>query len=313
MGMTRRELIFLSSMWPILQLGGCLNENKNNSENGKRLNLDPVYLLVAGSLLTSIEMGMKNEVEIPLRVEAHGSVAIAQLVKDGLKNPDIVSVSDPVLFESVIKPKWYVEFATNQMVIAYNENTDGGKLIADGGEEKWYEPILRNDIKIGRTDPNLDPLGYRTLFLLELAEMYYKEVNLKKEVLSKSWVFPEIELMSYFEIGGIDAAIVYKNMAVERGYDYVELPIEINLSSPEKVNDWYSKVGYKLKSGEIVRGDVIKYSSTILTRELDVAVIDVFREHINGNYLQKFGFGVLGTYPEVIGDIPDEIGGVLVG
>ena len=87
MGMTRRELIFLASMWPILQLGGCLNENKNNSENGKRLNLDPVYLLVAGSLLTSIEMGMKNEIEIPLRVEAHGSVTIAQLVKDGLKNP----------------------------------------------------------------------------------------------------------------------------------------------------------------------------------------------------------------------------------
>ena len=304
MGITRRELIFLSSMWPILQLGGCLN--------GTKVKLDPVYLLVAGSLLASMEMGMKNEIDIPLRVESHGSVAIAQLVKDRLKNPDIISVSDPILFENVIKPEWYVEFATNQMVIAYNENTDGGKLIADSGEEKWYEPILRNDIKIGRTDPDLDPLGYRTLFLLELAEMYYTGVELKKEVLSKSWVFPEIELMSYFEIGGIDAAIVYKNMAVERGYDYVELPTEINLSSPDKVNDWYSKVGYKLKSGEIVRGDVIKYSSTIWTRELDVAVIDVFGEHINGNYLQKFGFDIPGTYPEIIGDGPEEIGGILV-
>ncbi len=312
MGITRRELIFLSSMWPILQLGGCLDKSKNNSENGKGFDLDPVYLLVAGSLLTSIEMGMKNEIDIPLRVEAHGSVAVAQLVKDGLKNPDIVSVSDPILFENMIKPEWYVEFATNQMVIAYNENTDGGKLIADSGEGEWYEPILRNDIKIGRTDPDLDPLGYRTLFLLDLAEMYYKGVELKKEVISKSWVFPEIELMSYFEIGGIDAAIVYKNMAVERGYNYVELPIEINLSSPEKVNEWYSKVGYKLKSGEIVQGDVIKYSSTVLTRELNVSILDVFREHINGNYLQKFGFGIPETYPEIKGNIPNEIGRVLV-
>jgi hypothetical protein len=33
-------------------------------------NRDPVYLLVAGSLLTAMERGMKNEIKIPLRVEA---------------------------------------------------------------------------------------------------------------------------------------------------------------------------------------------------------------------------------------------------
>ena len=311
MRITRRELVILPSMWSILQLGGCLKQNGDDLNGEGRTNRNPVYLLVAGSLLTAIERGMKNKIEIPLRVEAHGSVAIAQLVKDGLKNPDVISVSDPILFERLIEPKWHVEFAANQMVVAYNKNTDGGKLVAKGGEEKWYEPILRNNIKIGRTDPNLDPLGYRTLFLLELAELYYEKINLKEEILSKSWIFPEIELMSYFEIGGIDAAIVYKNMAVERGYDYIELPLEINLSSPEKVNDWYSKVGYKLKSGEIVRGDVIKYGSTIWSENFDAAIVNVFEEHIKGNYLQEFGFYIPEAYPKIVGDVPDRIEGVL--
>ena len=311
MRITRRELVFLPFMWSILQLGGCLKQNEGGLNGEWGTNRDPVYLLVAGSLLTAMERGMKNEIKIPLRVEAHGSVAIAQLVKDGLKNPDIISVSDPILFERLIEPKWHVEFATNQMVVAYNKNTDGGKLVAKGGEEKWYEPILRNDIKIGRTDPNLDPLGYRTLFLLELAELYYEKINLKEEILSKSWIFPEIELMSYFEIGGIDAAIVYKNMAVERGYDYIELPLEINLSSPEKVNDWYSKVGYKLNNGEIVRGDIIKYGSTIWPEEFDAAIVNVFEEHIRGNYLQEFGFYIPEVYPKIVGDVPDRIEEVL--
>ncbi len=304
MQITRRELILISS---IGGLAGCIDQSEKRLQGGKSFDRESIYFLVAGSLLTSMERGLKNEVQIPLRIEAHGSVSIAQMVKAGLKNPDIISVSDPILFEGVIKPKWHVEFATNQMVIAYNKDTDAGKLIADSGLKKWYEPILEYDMKIGRTDPDLDPLGYRTLFLLDLSEQYYEEANLKEKILSKSLVLPEIELMSYFEIGGVDVAIVYKNMAVERGYDYVELPSEINLGSPEKVDEWYSKTEYKLQTGEKITGDVIKYASTIWTEKTDSEVIDVFQNHISGGYLLESGFVLPERYPRILGDIPKKI------
>ena len=304
MQITRRELILISS---IGGLAGCIDQSEKRLQGGKSFDRESIYFLVAGSLLTSMERGLKNEVQIPLRIEAHGSVSIAQIVKAGLKNPDIISVSDPILFEGVIKPKWHVEFATNQMVIAYNKDTDAGKLIADSGLKKWYEPILEYDMKIGRTDPDLDPLGYRTLFLLDLSEQYYEEANLKEKILSKSLVLPEIELMSYFEIGGVDVAIVYKNMAVERGYDYVELPSEINLGSPEKVDEWYSKTEYKLQTGEKITGDVIKYASTIWTEKTDSEVIDVFQNHISGGYLLESGFVLPERYPRILGDIPKKI------
>ena len=304
MQITRRELILISS---IGGLAGCIDQSEKRLQGGKSFDRESIYFLVAGSLLTSMERGLKNEVQIPLRIEAHGSVSIAQMVKAGLKNPDIISVSDPILFEGVIKPKWHVEFATNQMVIAYNKDTDAGKLIADSGLKKWYEPILEYDMKIGRTDPDLDPLGYRTLFLLDLSEQYYEEANLKEKILSKSLVLPEIELMSYFEIGGVDVAIVYKNMAVERGYDYVELPSEINLCSPEKVDEWYSKTEYKLQTGEKITGDVIKYASTIWTEKTDSEVIDVFQNHISGGYLLESGFVLPERYPRILGDIPKKI------
>ena len=62
MRITRRELVILPSMWSILQLGGCLKQNGDDLNGEGRTNRNPVYLLVAGSLLTAIERGMKNKI-----------------------------------------------------------------------------------------------------------------------------------------------------------------------------------------------------------------------------------------------------------
>lgn len=265
----------------------------------------PVSMLAAGSLNNAIEHGLRPRVDATVQVEARGSAEAARLVAGGQKDPDIVSVADVALFDSLLRPDWFAEFATDSVVVAYDPDSDGGRRLADAGDDGWYRPLLEGEVALGRTDPALDPLGYRTLFVLELATDYYgTETDLRESIPSRGQLYPETQLVSQFETGGIDAAVTYRSMAVDRGYEYVELPAEIDLSDPTRA-DRYATTTYELPNGSVVRGGPISYGSTIRTQS--PAVRDVFDAHVTGRYLTEFGFVVPETYPRYTGDVPDAI------
>ena len=266
---------------------------------------EAVSILAAGSLSNALETTFPERVDSPLAVETHGSARIAQLVASGQKTPDIVAVADVSLFDSPLDPPWYAEFASNELVVAYNGDTEGGRAIAEAGTERWYEPLLSDDARLGRTDPNLDPLGYRTLFLLELASRYYGVEDLSARLLSQEQVYPETQLVSQLETGGIDAAVTYRNMAVERDYDYVELPPELNFGSPDHAERWYESVSWTLPSGKTVRGGLISYGATL--RDPAAASADVFDALVSPSYLEAHGFDIPESYPRYHGDVPDRL------
>ena len=62
--------------------------------------------------------------------------------------------------------------------------------------------------RLGRTDPKLDPKGYRTLFLFDLAERYYREANLAQKILggadNPTQIFPEEQLLVRLETGQLE-------------------------------------------------------------------------------------------------------------
>jgi molybdate/tungstate transport system substrate-binding protein len=264
-----------------------------------------VSMLAAGSLNNALENGLRGAVDRTVEVEAHGSAEVARLVADGQKDPDVVSVADVALFDSPLEPDWFAEFATNSIVVAYNPETEGGKRVAEAGSDEWYRPLLGDEVALGRTDPDLDPLGYRALFVLELASDYYDtDVDLREAIPTREQIYPETQLVSQFETGAIDAAIAYRNMAVERGYEYVDLPAEIDLSEPAHA-DRYAAASYELPSGKVVAGGLISYGSTV--RHRSPAVMDVFEAHVTGSYLNEFGFVVPDDYPRFTGDAPDTI------
>jgi molybdate/tungstate transport system substrate-binding protein len=280
-------------------LTGCSSVLGSPSDSGA------VSLLAAGSLNNALENGLKPDVDTTLQVEAHGSAQVARLVEADQKDPDIVSVADVALFDGPLHPDWFAEFATNSLVIVFNPETDGGQRVADAGTESWYRPLLDGDVSIGRTDPDLDPLGYRALFMLELATEYYDtDVDLREAIPRREQIFPETQLVSQFETGAIDTAIAYRNMAVERGYDYVELPTEIDLSDPSFV-DRYATASYELSTGKVVKGGLISYGATI--RNETPTVVDVFDAHITGQYLNEFGFVVPDGYPKYTGNVPENV------
>jgi len=208
------------------------------------------------------------------------------------------------LFDTLLSADWLAEFATNALVVAYNPDTAAGRRL-DGDQDTWYEVLLDDDTSLGRTDPDLDPLGYRTLFCLELATDYYgTDTDLREAIPRPGQRYPETQLVSQFETGAIDAAVAYRNMAEERGYDYVDLPAEVDLSDPEFA-ERYGATSYELPDGTVVSGDVISYGSTL--RQESGRTRDVFETHVTGEYLTEFGFSVPDDYPRYSGNVPESI------
>jgi molybdate/tungstate transport system substrate-binding protein len=264
-----------------------------------------VSMLAAGSLNDALEHGLRPSVDATLRVEAHGSAEVARLVAEGRKDPDVVAVADVALFDGPLRPDWFAEFATGSIVVAYDPQRPGGRRLAEAAPDGWYRPLLEGDVALGRTDPDLDPLGYRALFVLELATDHYDVgVDLREAIPDRGQLYPETQLVSAFETGSIDAAITYRSMAVERGYDYVDLPPEVDLGDPARA-DRYAEATYELPSGTVVAGAPVSYAATL--RRRSPTVLEVFDALVSDPYLTEFGFGVPDDYPRYTGNAPAEL------
>lgn len=298
---TRRRFLLTAGTAAVAGIAGCTGER---SQDGSQSTT--VAILAAGSLQNALANGLKPAVDVPVKIEAHGSATVARMIDEGQRDPDIVSVADVALFAEPLSPPWHSVFTSNSVVIAYNPDTDGGERLTEAGTERWYEPIVEENVNIGRTNPDQDPLGYRALFMLELASRYYDDSsNLREQIPQRNQIYPETSLISQFETGSIDAAIAYRNMAVERDYEYIELPDQINLSNPQYAEDWYSTTSYTLPSGQEVQGGLISYGSTI--RHMSDAAVSVFDVHTTGSYLEEHGLLLREQFPAYTGDVPQRV------
>ncbi|UPM42964.1 extracellular solute-binding protein [Halocatena salina] len=285
----------------VFGLSGCLG--KGWIPTGDR-HTSPVTILAAGSLTNALSNGLAPELDTPVQIETHGSARIARMVKEGIRDPDIVVVADTALFNAPLNPSWYSVFTSNAVVIASNTATEDGKRVGRTSQA-WYELVADDDINLGRTDPKADPLGYRTLFVIDLAARYYEVDGLASTILADEQIYPESSLMTRFETGAVDVAIAYRNMAVERGYDYIDLPDPIDLSAPEYTEDWYSTVTYTLPDGTAVQGGTISYGAAARTMTDDV--LSVFDRLVRGSYLQRHGFILHESFPNHHGRVPERI------
>jgi molybdate/tungstate transport system substrate-binding protein len=280
--------------------------DRNGGGRGRKSDdRSPITILAAGSLQNAL-LDLETAVDVPVAVEVHGSATVARLIAEGKRDPDIVSVADVALFEELLSPPWYSVFASNAVVIAYDPNSEGGRRIAAAGADGWYEPLIAGAVDLGRTDPDRDPLGYRALFTLELASRYYADAaNLREGIPRREQIYPETGLLSRFETGAIDAAFTYRSMAVERGYEYVDLPDRIDLGDPNHHEEWYSTVSYTLPGGREIRGSPIGYGATI--REPSDAALSVFAAHTTDDSLDEAGFLRREGVPIHRGAVPERV------
>jgi molybdate/tungstate transport system substrate-binding protein len=79
-------------------------------------------------------------------------------------------------------------------------------------------------IKIGRTDPKLDPKGSLTLTLMKQAESFYKSPGLAQAVLGAAQVQPEETLIGRLQSGQIDVGFFYSTETAGAKIPALSLP-----------------------------------------------------------------------------------------
>ena len=236
---------------------------------------DSVSVLAAGSLQRALDVRFREEVDVDLSVETRGSAACARLVAEGLREPDLLVLADPVLFEGLADR--YTAFAANSLVVAH-AGTPVGRRVGDAPVP--LDPLFADEARLARTDPDADPLGYRTLFALALAaERWEREYP---ALLSPDQLVPETELLALVETGSVDAAVAYRNMAVDHGVSFRPLPPRVNLAVP-RLADHYATQSYELPSGQVVRGKPITYGAALLGER--PATGAVFEALVAGDWL----------------------------
>ena len=99
----------------------------------------------------------------------------------------------------------------------------------------WYEVLRQPGIRIGRTDPKLDPKGALTLQLLAKAEQAYHQRGLAQAVLgapdNPAQVQPEENLVGRLQSGQIDVGFFYSTETADLKIQSIPLPPEVALSA----------------------------------------------------------------------------------
>jgi molybdate/tungstate transport system substrate-binding protein len=166
---------------------------------------------------------------------------------------------------------WYVAFATTSIVVAYNPKSKYApqfQAIKDGKKPiTALFPLLETPgLKLGRTDPNLDPQGRAFIFMLQLAQMKY---HLPADTVSKiigtsdlasadaAQIFDEAALEPRLQAGQLDAASAYESQAIQLHLDYIKLPAAINLSDSALKDDY-------AKATMTITGNVPKHGSPLV-------------------------------------------------
>ena len=190
----------------------------------------------------------KENPGVKVEREAAGSRTCARKITD-LKRPcDVMASADYTVINRLLIPgyaSWNIRFASNEMVIAYRPDSAYSDKINAGN---WYRIMQREDVSIGRSDPDSDPCGYRSVMTCKLAEIYYGKPGLARRLLEKDLrnLRPkETDLLALLETGEIDYLFIYRSVARQHGLKFVILPDEINLKNP-KYGDFYSRVEVKI-------------------------------------------------------------------
>ncbi|MCX6226276.1 MAG: extracellular solute-binding protein [Bacteroidia bacterium] len=248
---------------------------KNPQTKGQPDNME-LSVFHAGSL----SVPMKNlaaafEKENPglkVQLEAAGSLACVRKITELNQICDVLALADYSLIDDLIIPKyaqWNILFATNELCIAYNDKSRKANLINAGN---WFDILMDPEIRYGRSDPNADPCGYRTVLAVKLADRYYPGGREWQKLLEKDKRFirgKETDLNALLESQTIDYMFNFRSVAVQHGFKFLRLPDSINLSNPN-LDPWYSTVKVDVRGtgpGTIVtqKGASIVYGMTIPT------------------------------------------------
>jgi len=209
-----------------------------------------------------------------VRESSSSRIAIRK-VTELQRSADIVATADDYLLRELMFPdsaSWCAVFARNRVVIGFTDRSrDAGRITPDN----WYDILLRSDVQFGYANPDMAPVGYRTLLCWKLANLYYAGRLGRRDLFTElraacpaQNIRPHVnELLPPLESLRLDYVFLYRSVAMQHNLKWIKLPDEIDLGN-EKLADRYARVsvdiGGKAKGVRLSQGGrPITYGLTI--------------------------------------------------
>jgi molybdate/tungstate transport system substrate-binding protein len=197
-----------------------------------------VNVLYAGSLVNLMEHGVAPAFEKAsgdtFQGFAGGSSGLANQIKGKLRRGDVFVSASPKVNDGLMGSangnwvSWYITFAQSPLVIGYNASS---KFAADLKSKPWYQVLQEPGIRIGRTDPKLDPKGALTVALMKQAETFYKSPGLSEKIIgapdNAAQVLPEETLVGRLQSGQLDVGFFYSTETADAKIPSLALAAEI--------------------------------------------------------------------------------------
>jgi molybdate/tungstate transport system substrate-binding protein len=179
-------------------------------------NRGTVSTLFAGSLLAYMEHNFAPSFTKATGYDFEGfgggSTELANEIKGGVRHGDIFVSAAATADEALKGPangnwvSWYATFMASPLELAYNPQSSFGRQLRAG--KPWYQVLAEPGIRVGRTDPKLDPKGVLTTeAIAAAAHKLHDGALLGAE--SHFETFPETSLVGRMQSGQLDAGFFY--------------------------------------------------------------------------------------------------------
>ena len=226
----RRRLCLAAALASATAFAGVTSAVAGGAGHARVAGRGKVAVLFAGSLVAYMERGLgpafARGTGYGFEGFGGGSTELANEIKDGIRQGDVfVSASaraDAALEGSANGAwvSWYSSFMATPLVLAYNPHSRFGRELERG--TPWYRILAQSGVRVGRTDPRLDPKGVLTSEAIATAAKRLRDPALARAARSFE-TFPETSLVGRMEAGQLDAGFFYAVEAKSSGLATVSL------------------------------------------------------------------------------------------
>ncbi len=247
-------------------------------------------------LLTGLErQAERDHPELDLQVHTTGGIRAADQAR---RDPsiDLLFVSDTALITQLYPAQtaaWEMTFAGDQLGLAYAPTSLYQERISPSN---WARLMAQPEARLGLPDPQSDPIGYRAIWALWLADDYYRDSRLYADFVRGRLAAPIAaaptdtgtllsftpglnpreggglllrsaagELLAMLAAGDLDYVFAYRSQAQQLSLNFLDLPRALNFGEALQAGS-YRQVSAEIGGGFTpIQGDTINYSFTIPT------------------------------------------------
>jgi molybdate/tungstate transport system substrate-binding protein len=266
-----------------------------------------------------------------------GSSALGQQIAEGNPVSVFISVSKTAVQNTTLKNEssgWAVAFATDQMGLAYTNSSGQSQTVTavvnsfksavtsntTGAWYDFYSNLTSGQVKVGISNPNADPAGYRAWIVLEAAGKNYANnssyfVNRIRSNGGNVTGASAADLVAPLQSGNIQFLFIYKSDISSLKLNLLQLPSAVNLGSPS-YNTYYSQFTYNTTTG-LQKGSAIVLWITVPKDSTNYNESVQFVVFVLQNYktiLSGFGLVYISPpklYNDTSSDVPTELGQLL--